>query len=92
VGSKLPHGEFEHVTAQLTPRFLRSFETVAAIPALVLVPIDEGGRNPVVKVTEMGMVEEPDPQETIPEASQRTTARRKHARLAEANGVQFERG
>lgn len=65
VDEKLPQGELPQVTLQRTPRFLVSFETVAAIPADVLVAMAPGGKKPVVNATVIGVFELP-PQDANP--------------------------
>ena len=49
-GLKLPQAE-AGVQDQVTPRFLESLVTVAAMPAVVLTVIEPGGVKPLVKAT-----------------------------------------
>lgn len=55
---KVPQDALPQVTVQLTPAFLGSLVTVAAMPHCSLTIMEVGGRKPGVNVTVIGICEE----------------------------------
>jgi hypothetical protein len=78
VGLKLPQSVLPQATVQLTPPFLVSLVTVAAIPAVLPTVMEVGGVKPGVKVTTIGGTGELE----LPQATKRTQAARQASKQA----------